>query len=126
MREGGIGALSDAAVAGLDVTFSNATKIVLFPEAALVNGFTGVSFNPADATVSVGVADASALSGCEYCQFVVATVPTSEGDLSSRFAVEEVRGFLGTIVVESVTVDDVPCTRYIAKYSHVGLMIFVR
>ena len=71
-------------------------------------------------------AAASALSGCNSRQFVVATVPTSEGDLSSHFAVEEARGFLGTIVVESVTVDDVPCTRYIAKYIRKGMIISFR
>ena len=127
VREGGIGALDDAAVAGLNVVFSNGTKIVISPEASLVNGFTGVSFETADATVSVCVTDASsALAGVEKFTAVIATVPTSAGDLSSRVALEEIKGFAGTIVTESVTVDEVPCTRYIAKYAHKGLIIFFR
>lgn len=127
VREGGIGALDDAAVAGLNMVFSNGTKIVISPEASLVNGFTGVSFETADATVSVCVTDASsALAGVEKFTAVIATVPTSAGDLSSRVALEEIKGFAGTIVTESVTVDEVPCTRYIAKYAHKGLIIFFR
>ena len=126
VREGGIGALNDAAVAGLDVVFSNGTKIVVASDATLANGFTGMTFEPADATVSIGVADASTLSGCENHQFVIATIPTSEGDLSSHFALEAARGFIGTIATESVVVDEVPCTRYIAKYAHKGLIISFR
>lgn len=126
VREGGIGALSDAAVAGLNAVFSNGTKIVFSPDATLVNGFTGMSFEPADATVLVGVADASAISGCENYEFVIATIPTSEGDLSSHFSLEATRGFIGTIVTESVVVNEVSCTRYIAKYAHKGLIISFR
>ena len=126
VREGGIGALDDAAVAGLNVVFSNGTRIVVAPDATLVNGFTRVSFDSPDATVAVGLSDASAISGCENYEFVIATVPATADDLSSRFAAEEVRGFIGTIETENVTIDGVAYTRYIAKYVHKGLVISFR
>lgn len=126
VREGGIGALADTAVAGLDVVFSNGTKIILSPEATLANGFTGVSFEPADAAVSVSVARGSSALAGEKFTAVIATVPTSAGDLSSRFELEEIKGFTGTIVTESVTEGDIPCTRYSAKYSHSGLVIIFK
>ena len=127
VREGGIGALSDAAVAGLDVVFSNGTKIVVSPDATLENGFTGMTFEPADATVSVVVlSDFTPPTNGEAFTVAIATVPTSAGDLSGRFALESVRGYTGNIVTESVTVDDVPCTRYSAKYSHNGMIIIFR
>lgn len=128
VREGGIGALADAAVAGLDVVFSNGTKIVVSPDATLENGFTGVSFEPADATVSVVLAsDFTPPANGEAFTVAIATVPTSEGDLSSHFALEGgLRGYTGTIVTESVVVDDVPCTRYIARYAHNGMIIIFR
>ncbi len=87
VREGGIGALADTAVAGLDIVFSNATKIVVSPDAALANGFTGsLSFEPADAatTVAVSVADGFSPSGDGPVTAVIATVPTSAGAPSSR------------------------------------------
>ena len=126
VREGGIGALNDAAVAGLDVVFSNGTKIVVSPEATLANGFTGVSFEPADAAVSVSVAGGSSALAGEKFTAVIATVPTSAGDLSSRFELEEIKGFIGTIVTESVTEGEIPCTRYSAKYTHCGVLIIIR
>ena len=127
VREGGFGALNDSAVAGLNMVFSNGTKIVLSPEASLVNGFTGLSFEPAaDATVSVGVAGGSSALAGEKFTAVIATVPTSAGDLLSHFELEEIRGFIGTITTDSVTVDNIPCTRYSAKYSHSGLVIIFR
>ena len=125
VREGGIGALNDAAVAGLDVVFSNATKIVLSSDATLVNGFTGnLSFPPADATVSVVLAsDFTPPANGEAFTVAIATVPTSEGDLSSRFALEGgLRGYTGTIVTESVGDN----TRYSARYTHNGMIIIFR
>lgn len=128
VREGGIGALDDAAVAGLNMVFSNGTKIVLSPEASLVNGFTGLSFEPAaDATVSVALASdfTPPANGASFT-VAIATVPTSAGDLSSHFALGSLKGYTGTIVTKNVVVDDVPCTRYIAKYSHSGMSISIR
>ena len=128
VREGGIGALNDAAVAELDVVFSNATKIVIAPGATLVNGFTGnLSFEPANAKVSVGVADDfPPLDIDEGFQAVIATVPVSEGDLSSRFTVERMKGFTGTVVTESVTIGETPCTRYSVKYTRTATTILIR
>ena len=127
VREGGIGALADAAVAGLDVVFSNATKIVVSPDAALVNGFTGVSFEPADATVSVVLAsDFTPPANGEAFTVAIATVPTSEGDLSSHFALGSLKGYTGTIVTDSVVVDEVACTRYSVKYTHKGMIVIFR
>ena len=129
VREGGIGALNDAAVAGLDVVFSNGTKIVIAPEATLVNGFTGVSFEPADAAtkVNVGFADDFATSSVgDYFRAVIATVPTSAGDLSSHFVLEKIRGLTGIVETESVTIGETPCTRYSAKYTLSATTIIMR
>lgn len=127
VREGGIGALNDAAVAGLDVVFSNGTKIVLSDDATLVNGFTGVSFEPADATVTVDPASGfTPPSDGSSFTMALATIPASEGDLSSHFAPERLRGYTETIVKESVSVNEVSCYRYSVKYSHNGMVIIVR
>ncbi|MBR3084876.1 MAG: hypothetical protein IKH04_00590 [Kiritimatiellae bacterium] len=129
VREGGIGALNDDAVAGLDVVFSNATKIVVSPDAALVNGFTGsLSFEPADAatTVAVSVPDGFAPSGEGPVTAVIATVPASAGDLSSRFVPGKAMGLTGTIETESVTVEGTPCTRYTVKYIPAATIILFR
>ena len=127
VREGGIGALSDEAIAGLNVVFTNGTKIVVSPDATLVNGFTGISFEPADATVSVGVASSFCeLAGREKFTVAIATVPATEGDLSSRFKLELPRGYIGTIVIEGVVVDEVPCTRYSAEYIRGGMVIKIQ
>ena len=125
VREGGIGALSDAAVAGLNVVFSNGTKIVVSPDATLVNGLTGdLTFEPSDATVSVVLAsDFTPPANGEAFTVAIATVPTSEGDLSSHFALEGgLRGYTGTIVTESVGDN----TRYSARYTHNGMIIIFR
>lgn len=126
VREGGIGALDDAAVAGLNVVFSNGTKIVVAPDATLVNGFTGVSFEPADATVVVGLASdfTPPANGASFT-VAIATVRASAGDLSSRFTLERLRGYTGTITTENVVVDEVSCIRYSAKYVHSGMVINV-
>lgn len=129
VREGGIGALADAAVAGLDVVFSNATKIVVSPDAALADGFTGgLSFEPADAatTVAVSVADGFSPSGDGPVTAVIATVPTSAGDLSSRFVPSKLPGLTGKIETESVTVEGTPCTRYTVKFVPAATMILFR
>lgn len=129
VREGGIGALNDTAVAGLGMVFSNGTKIVIAPEATLVNGFTGVSFEPADAAtkVNVGFADDFATSSVgDYFKAVIATVPTSAGDLSSHFVPGKAMGLTGTIETESVTVEGTPCTRYTVKYIPAATIILFR
>ncbi len=129
VREGGIGALNDAAVAGLNMVFSNDTKIVIAPEATLVNGFTGVSFEPADAAtkVNVGFADDFATSSVgDYFKAVIATVPTSASDLSSHFVLEKIRGLTGIVETESVTIGGTPCTRYSAKYTLSATTIIMR
>ena len=127
VREGGFGALNDSAVAGLDVVFSSATKIVLSDDATLVNGFTGVSFEPSDATVAVVLASGFTppSDGATFAM-AFATIPVSEGDLSSHFAPERLRGYTETIVKESVSVNEVSCYRYSVKYSHSGLVIIFR
>ena len=129
VREGGIGALADAAVAGLDVVFSNATKIVVSPDAALADGFTGsLSFEPADAatTVAVSVDDGFSPSGDGPVTAVIATVPTSAGDLSSRFVPSKLPGLTGKVETESVTVEGTPCTRYTVKFVPAATMILFR
>ena len=127
VREGGIGALNDAAVAELDVVFSNGTKIVVAPGATLANGFTGMTFEPADATVTIDFAsDFTPPANGEAFTMAIATVPTSEGDLSSHFALGSLKGYTGTIVTDSVVVDEVACTRYSVKYTHKGMIVIFR
>lgn len=133
VREGAVTALDDAAVAGLDVVFSNATRIVLSPDATLVNGFCGTVTVLDDAEtgepgmVAVALADGFAPpDGDGPLTAVIATVPTSAGDLSSRFMIERLGGFAATVATESVTVGGVSCTRYSAKYASASTTIIFR
>ena len=130
VREGGIGALADAAVEGLDVVFSNATKIVVAPDAALANGFTGsLSFEPDESETKVLVTVARDSEALEYdtsFSAVIATVPVSAGDLSSRFTPVRTRGFVGTIETESATIGETSCTRYKVKYEKGATTIILK
>ena len=126
VREGGIGALNDAAVAGLNMVFSNGTKIVVSSDASLVNGFTGVSFEPADATVSVSVANGYPARSNGHT-FSVAIATVADGDLSNRFDAEQISGFNASIVRETVEIDGNSYYRYKAKYqSAAGTTIIMR
>ena len=133
VREGAVAALDDAAVAGLNAVFSNATTIVVSPDAGLVNGFTGTLSVLEDietgepGKVTVALADDFAPSGGRQpFSAVIATVPDTNGDLSSSFSVAAVRGFAALVTTESATVGGVDCTRYSAKYVPTGMIIVFR
>ena len=126
VREGAIKALSDAAVAGLGVTFSDGTAIVLDPDAELENGFTGdvSTVNPGD-KVAVHLGSLPA-DGRRKFTIPVCTVPTANGDISGLFEVDPLHGYVVKTVTSAVEIDSVPCTRYSVRYARVGFAVFVR
>ncbi len=132
VREGGIGALNDAAVAGLDVVFSNATKIVIADDASLVNGFTGtLSVLPnlatgGDGKVVVSPADGFVMPESEVFDCAICTAPSASGDLSPLFTLVGPKGFGATLKKQNVELDGVPCVRYSVTYQRVATFIMVR
>lgn len=132
VREGGIGALNDAAVAGLDVVFSNGTQIVVSPDAALVNGFTGtLSVLPnlatgGDGKVVVSPADGFVMPESEVFDCAICTAPSASGDLSPLFTPVGPKGFGATLEKQNVELDGVPCVRYSVTYQRVATFIYIR
>ena len=128
VREGAVKVLSDAAVAGLDLKFSDGTAIVLDPCAEIENGITGdiATVNPGE-KIALRLSLESLPAG-DRPKFTipVCTVPTATGDISGLFAVEKLRGYNVQIVTSSVEVDSVPCTRYSVCYTPCGFTIIVR
>lgn len=129
VREGGIGALNDAAVAGLDVVFSNATKIVISPDAALADGFTGsLSFEPDDAATKVLVApaDGFTMPASEVFTAAICTAPATAGDLSAKFDLGKPAGFGAVLKKENVELNDVQCVRYSVSYQRMATVISIK
>ena len=126
VREGAVMALSDAAVAGLGMTFSDDTAIALDPDAEIENGFTGdiATVNPGE-KIALRLASKPSDGRMKFT-VPVCTVPTDSGDISGLFAVEKPRGYNAQIVTSSVEVDSVPCTRYSVSYAHGGFVMIVR
>lgn len=118
--EGAVTPLVDAAVAGLDATFADGTKIVLDPAAETVDGFTGMV--AAAGTVSVVLDVLKATRGTTYA-LPICTVASDAADLSSVFVAANVRGF--TTKVEKVTLDD-GRIRYQLCAEPKGLILFLR
>ena len=119
VREGAVKALSDEAVAGFAATFSDGTKIMLDPDVALTDGFTGTVAIESGATVTVDV------EGLE--SGAVATLPIcTVADDTLAFALAAKKGFRAEIVRESVTLNATACTRYSAKYAPAGFTVLFR
>lgn len=126
VREGAIKVLSDAAVAGLGMTFSDDTAILLDSDAELENGFTGeITTVNANEKIALRL-DPLPTDGRAKFSIPVCTVPTANGDISGMFATEKLRGYDVNIVTSSVEIDSVQCTRYTVCYTHSGFVIMVR
>ncbi|MBQ6008649.1 MAG: autotransporter-associated beta strand repeat-containing protein [Kiritimatiellae bacterium] len=125
VREGGLTALSDAAVAELDCTFADGTSIVLSPDSTAANGFRNVTIEDAAGRVNVQLAvPPEGIDGA--VTLPICTVPATDGDLTGNFAFVRVKHYAAKLVKEDVTVDGVPCRRYSAHYVREGLTILFR
>ena len=126
VREGAIKVLSDAAVAGLGMTFSDDTAILLDPDAEIVNGFTGniATVNPGE-TIALHL-ESQPADGRSRFSIPICTVPTENGDISGMFTAEKIHRYDVQIVKTPVEVDSVACTRYSVCYTHNGFAIMVR
>ena len=129
VREGGMTALADAAVAELDCTFADGTAIVLSPDSTAANGFRKVTVEEAEggAAGQVNVQLAMPPEGIDdNVTFPICTVPATDADLTDSLVLTRVRHYNATLMKESVTVGDIACTRYSAHYVKEGLTILFR
>ncbi len=129
VREGGMTALADAAVEGLDCTFADGTAIVLSPDSTAANGFRKVTVEEAEggAAGQVNVQPAMPPEGIDdNVTFPICTVPAADADLTDNLVLTRVRHYNATLVKESVTVGGVASTRYLAHYVKEGLTILFR
>lgn len=131
VRAGAVAPLSDAAVAGLDVVFSNGTEIVV-PPGALEVGFTGtLSVLPDPATgqagrVRVTVSPAFDTGSSAAFEAVLCTVAESAGDVSALFDIVAPDGFEASLVQTAVTVGETAAVRCSVRYRRRGLSVIVR
>lgn len=129
VREGGLTALSDAAVAELDCTFADGTAIVLSPDSTAANGFRNLAIEDAagGAAGKVNVQLAVPPEGIDGAVTLpICTMPATDGDLTGNFALVRVKHYSAKLVKEDVTVDGVACKRYSAHYVREGLTILFR
>jgi hypothetical protein len=125
VREGGLTALSDAAVAELDCTFADGTAIVLSPDSTAANGFRNLTIEDAAGRVNVQLAvPPEGIDGA--VTLPICTVPATDGDLTGNFALVRVKHYSAKLVKEDVTVDDIACKRYSAHYVREGLTILFK
>ncbi len=125
VREGGLTALSDAAVAELDCTFADGTSIVLSPDSTAANGFRNVTIEDAAGRVNVQLAvPPEGIDGT--VTLPICTVPATDADLTGSFALARVKHYTANLEKEDVTVDGVACKRYSAHYVREGLTILFR
>ena len=125
VREGGLTALSDAAVAELDCTFADGTSIVLSPDSTAANGFRNLTIEDASGRVNVQLAvPPEGIDGT--VTLPICTVPATDADLTGSFALARVKHYSATLVKEDVTVDDVACKRYSVHYVREGLTILFK
>lgn len=125
VREGGLTALSDAAVAELDCTFADGTSIVLSPDSTAANGFRNLTIEDASGRVNVQLAvPPEGIDGT--VTLPICTVPATDADLTGSFVLARVKHYSATLVKEDVTVDDVACKRYSVHYVREGLTILFK
>lgn len=131
VRDGAIAALDDAAVAGLDVVFSNASTIALSSDATLARGFNGaISILDNAETgeagkIFVAPADGFSLPKSGHIVLVVCTLPAAEADLADKIRLVQPFGMQATLVKEQVTVGEAEYVRYSVDYLKKGLMIML-
>ena len=129
VREGGMTALADAAVAELDCMFADGTAIVLSPSSTAANGFRKVTVEDAEggAAGQVDVQLAMPPEGIDdNITLPICTVPATDADLTDNLVLTRVRHYKATLVKEAVTVGGVACTRYSAHYVKEGFTILFR
>ena len=129
VREGGLTALSDAAVAELDCTFADGTSIVLSPDSASVNGFRNVTIEDADggAAGKVNVVPLLPESGIDgVITLPICTVAATVPDLTDNLNLVYVKGYRSRLLRQDVTVEGVACVRYSVQCAHEGFMVIFR
>ena len=129
VREGGLTALSDAAVAELDCTFADGTSIVLSPDSASVNGFRNVTVEDAagGAAGKVNVVPLLPESGIDgVITLPICTVAATAPDLTDNLNLVYVKGYRSRLLRQDVTVEGVACVRYSLQCAHEGFMVIFR
>ena len=129
VREGGMTALSDAAVAGLDCTFADGTSIVLSPESTAVNGFRNVTIEDAagGAAGKVNVVPMLPEDGIDgVIVLPICTVAATAPDLTDNLNLTYVKGYRSRLLRQDVTVEGGTCVRYSVQYAHEGFMIIFK
>ena len=129
VREGGLTALSDAAVAELDCTFADGTSIVLSPDSTAASGFRNVTVEDAagGAAGKVNVVPVLPEDGIDGAVTLpICTVAATAPDLTGNFNLVYVKNCRATLVKQDATVDGVACIRYSAQYARAGLTVIIR
>ena len=129
VREGGLTALSDAAVAELDCTFADGTSIVLSPDSASVNGLRNVTVEDAagGAAGKVNVVPLLPEGGIDgVITLPICTVAATAPDLTDNLNLVYVKGYKSRLLRQDVTVEGVACVRYSVQCAHEGFMVIFR
>ena len=129
VREGGLTALADAAVAGLDCTFADGTSIVLSPDSTAASGFRNVTIEDADggAAGKVNVVPLLPEGGIDgVITLPICTVAATAPDLTDNLNLVYVKGYKSRLLRQDVTVEGVACVRYSVQCAHEGFMVIFR
>ena len=129
VREGGLTALADAAVAGLDCTFADGTSIVLSPDSTAASGFRNVTVEDAagGAAGKVNVVPLLPESGIDgTITLPICTVAATAPDLTDNLNLVYVKGYKSRLLRQDVTVEGVACVRYSLQCAHEGFMVIFR
>ena len=129
VREGGLTALSDAAVAELDCTFADGTSIVLSPDSTAASGFRNVTVEDAagGAAGKVNVVPLLPESGIDgVITLPICTVAATAPDLTDNLNLVYVKGYKSRLLRQDVTVEGVACVRYSLQCAHEGFMVIFR
>ena len=129
VREGGLTALSDVAVAGLDCTFADGTSIVLSPDSTAASGFRNVTVEDAagGAAGKVNVVPLLPEGGIDgTITLPICTVAATAPDLTDNLNLVYVKGYKSRLLRQDVTVEGVACVRYSVQCAHEGFMVIFR
>ena len=129
VREGGLTALSDVAVAGLDCTFADGTSIVLSPDSTAASGFRNVTVEDAagGAAGKVNVVPLLPEGGIDgTITLPICTVAATAPDLTDNLNLVYVKGYKSRLLRQEVTVEGVACVRYSVQCAHEGFMVIFR
>ena len=129
VREGGMTALADAAVAGLDCTFADGTSIVLSPDSTATSGFRNVTVEDAagGAAGKVNVVPLLPEGGIDgVITLPICTVAATAPDLTDNLNLVYVKGYKSRLLRQEVTVEGVACVRYSVQCAHEGFMVIFR